>query len=104
MLGVTATRVRQRAAEGSLYAKRLSGGWQFPAMQFPGGRELPGWSTVAKAIPQSAPLVAVDAALHGPAIQLEYAGTARSPLDWLASGGDAELAAQAVHDALTRLP
>ena len=104
LLGVTPARVRQRAAEGSLLARRQSDGWHFPSLQFPEGRELDGWSAVARSIPAGVPLVTIDRTLHASQPQLEIDGRTVSPMEWLSQGGDQHRAAQAVADSLTRLP
>ncbi len=104
MLGVTAARVRQRCAAGSLLAQRRSDGWHLPAFQFPDGREPRGWSTVAQAIPSGVPLLLVERVLTSPAPRLVQGDEALAPFEWLAQGGDPGIAATAVDEALNRLP
>lgn len=104
MLGVTATRVRQRCAAGTLLAQRRSDGWHLPSFQFPDGRELPGWSIVARAIPAGAPLTLVERVLTTPAARLQVEGELLAPFEWLAQGGDPGAAAAAVDDGINRLP
>lgn len=103
LLGVSTARVRQRAAERSLIARRQSRGWHFPTLQFPDGRELAGWATVARQIPSDVPLLLVERALRDPQPHLEIEGIPVSVLEWLTQGGDAERAATAVSDDLTRM-
>lgn len=104
MLGVTPARVRQRCAAGTLLAQRRSDGWRLPLFQFPDERELPGWSSVAPAIPAGTPLLVVERVLTSPAMRLRVDGEELAPFEWLAQGGDPDLAAAAVSDALNRLP
>ena len=104
MLGVTAARVRQRCAAGTLLAQRRSDGWRLPRFQFPDGREPHGWSTVARAIPPGTPLLLAERVLTSPSPRLRLDGEALAPLEWLAQGGDPAPAAAAVDDGLNRLP
>lgn len=103
-LGVTPARVRQRCAAGTLLAQRRSDGWRLPSFQFPDGRELPGWSIVAAAIPAGTLLALVERVLTSPAMRLRVDDEELAPFEWLAQGGDPALAAAAVDDALNRLP
>ncbi|PRI12032.1 hypothetical protein [Leucobacter massiliensis] len=103
-LGVTPARVRQRCAAGTLLAQRRSDGWHLPRFQFPEGRELPGWSAVAAAVPPGAPLLLVERVLSSPSPRMRVEGEELAPLEWLAQGGDPAVAAAAVDDALNRLP
>lgn len=104
MIGVTPARVRQRCAARTLLAQRRSDGWRLPSFQFLDGRELPGWSEVAAAIPAGTPLSLVERVLTSPAMRLRVDGEELAPFEWLAQGGDPALAAAAVDDALNRLP
>ncbi|MBK0418006.1 hypothetical protein JD276_03020 [Leucobacter sp. CSA1] len=103
-LGVTPARVRQRCAEGTLLAQRRSDGWHLPLFQFPEGREVRGWASVARSIPQGTPLLLVERVLTSPSPRLATDEEELAPLEWLAQGGDPSLAAAAVDDALNRLP
>lgn len=104
LLGVTAARVRQRCAAGTLLAQRRSDGWHLPRFQFPEDRELRGWGTVARVIPHGTPLLLAERVLTSPEARLRIDDEEVAPLEWLAQGGDPELAAAAVDDALNRLP
>lgn len=104
ILGVTAARVRQRCTDGSLLAQRQSGGWRISALQFPGGRPLHGWAHVAPAIPSDTPLTVVERALNSPSMRLHMDDEELTPAQWLSRGGDPALAADALSDALDRLP
>lgn len=102
-LGVTTTRVRQRAAEGSLIARRLSDGWRFPTFQFTEDGELPGWSTVARAVVPGTPLTLAHDALTRPTSLLVIGGHGVSVAEWLLAGGDLEQAATAFDTLLNRI-
>ncbi|MGW9020810.1 hypothetical protein ACWGOE_04945 [Leucobacter chromiiresistens] len=104
LLGVTPARVRQRCAAGTLLAQRRSDGWHLPRFQFPEDREVPGWATVAAAIPHGTPLLFAERVLTSPAPALVSDGEELAPFEWLAQGGDPAAAAAAVDDALHRLP
>lgn len=104
MLGVTTARVRQRCAAGTLLAQRRTDGWRLPRFQFPEGREPLGWSTVARSIPAGSPLLLTERVLTSPSSRLRIDGEALAPFEWLAQGGNPEAAAEAVDDALNRLP
>jgi len=109
LLEVTPGRIRQRAADRSLYSIQVEGKARFPAFQFlslaPGlaasRRELPGWSEIAPAIPEHAHPLAVEHVLHHVSEELEVDDELVSPADWLASGGSAAEAADVIAQALT---
>ncbi|UOQ58507.1 hypothetical protein MUN78_06670 [Leucobacter allii] len=104
ILGVSAARVRQRAAEGSLIARRTRAGWVFPALQFPERREFPGWASVARAFPPGTPLLLVERILTRPSPHLVIDDEELSPFEWLEHGGDPEAVAAVVDAALHRVP
>ena len=102
-LGVTPTRVRQRAAEGTLIARRLSDGWRFPSFQFTAQGELPGWNRVATAVSPGTPLTLINEALHTPSSLLNYRGEDSSVAHWLLQGGDIPRAAEVMDILLNRM-
>ncbi len=104
LLGVTTARIRQRCAAGTLFAWRLRDGWHLPTFQFPDGRELRGWATVAPAIAPGTPFIVAERVLTTPSPRLVVEGEYLAPFEWLAQGGAPETAAAAVDDALNRLP
>lgn len=104
MLEVTAARIRQRCAAGTLIAQRRRDGWHLPRFQFPGDRELPGWSTIAQAIPVGTHLLAVERGLTTPMSRLQLDGADATIFAWLASGGEPGVASAALYDDLTLLP
>lgn len=98
LLGVGESRVRQRAAEGSLFAIRARRPLRFPAFQFTDGAELPGWADIAPLFPNDEHPAVVERFMVSPAVDLEIDGDSVSPRDWLLSGGDpAEVAALVNH-------
>jgi excisionase family DNA binding protein len=88
-LHVTRARVRQRAAERTLYALRDGDEWRFPRWQFDEqGRPLHGIKEVVPALPLGIHPIAVWRFLSEPSPDLEILDTAVSPLQWLRGGGD----------------
>ncbi len=90
-LGVTPSRVRQRALERTLYGLRDDGEWRFPSWQFDAsGVLIRGLSAVFPLIPRSLHPIAVHRFLSEPSPDLELNDEPVSPLAWLASGGSPE--------------
>ena len=96
-LGVDASRVRHRLAEGSLYGIRLRSGWRLPAFQFDcDGALVPGIDDVLRLVPDDLHPVALWSWLETPSAELFLGGRPVTPLRWLRTGGDpAALAALA---------
>jgi hypothetical protein len=92
-LGVSASRVRQRAIERTLYAIRNGGAWLFPTWQFDPdtGHEVLGLASVIPSIPRTLHPVSVFRFLDEPSPDLEIDDIPTSPLRWLATGGDPAL-------------
>lgn len=96
MLGVGASRVRQRVAEGSLYAVSVGRERRFPAFQFDGRSVVSGMGEVLAAIPADLHPIEVESWLSSPNPDLEvqsgdgYAAGVLSPREWLISGGPAD--------------
>jgi hypothetical protein len=95
-LGVSATRVRQRAIERTLYAIRNGDVWRFPTWQFDAdtGHEVLGLASVIPSIPRTLHPIAVFRFLDEPSPDLEIDDAPTSPLRWLATGGDPALVAE----------
>lgn len=84
-LKVRADNIRQQAQRGSLYAVGQVGGQKaFPRWQFTDGGTLPGLRAVLAVIPASFHPLDVEAVMTEPDDSLGD----RSPVDWLATGGD----------------
>jgi hypothetical protein len=95
MLEVGASRVRQRVADGSLYAVSVGRERRFPAFQFLGRNLVPGIGEVLKAMPEDLHPLEVESWLTGPDPDLRIEGSddfgeALSPLEWLTSGGSVD--------------
>lgn len=96
MLGVGASRVRQRVADGSLYAIDVGRERRFPAFQFYGRTLVPGIGEVLKALPDDLHPLEVEDWLTNPDPDLTMDGSdgetseALSPREWLISGGSVD--------------
>jgi hypothetical protein len=89
-LKVSATRIRQRAVERTLYAIRDGGEWRFPGWQFDpqAGQEIPGLAAVIPSFSPHLHPIAVYRFLTEPSPDLEIEDQAMSPISWLSTGGD----------------
>lgn len=89
-LGVSPSRVRQLIAERPLLSVRVSGRRLLPAWQFTeDGILLPGLADVLASLPADSDPLAVQQRLHSPDVDLaNQDAQPRSPLQWLADGGD----------------
>lgn len=99
LLGVSESRIRQRAAARTLYAVKSGSTLRFPGFQFAGGAELPNWEQVAPHFPSDAHPVAIERFMGAPHPDLDVDGAPVSPSDWLLTGGPASTVADAVDDA-----
>ena len=100
LLGVKASRVRQRIGERSLYALDTPGGRVFPRFQFHDAGVIPGLAAVLDALGPDAHPVGVARVLLRPTedLESELIDAPVSPRDWLIAG----LPVRAVVDLLTR--
>ena len=90
-LGVTSTRIRQRALERTLYGIRDRDEWRFPGWQFDdSGRPIRGLGAVFPVMSRDLHPIAVFRFLSEPSPDLEIDENPVSPLAWLATGGDPE--------------
>lgn len=89
-LGVSESRVRHQAADGTLLAVRVGRGLRFPAFQFDAaGRPLPGLRAVLASAPKTWPPAQVAAFITTPQRELAMRGEQPvTPAAWLAAGGD----------------
>jgi hypothetical protein len=89
-LKVSATRIRQRAVQRTLYAIRDGGEWRYPRWQFDpeAGREIPGLADVLPSLSPRLHPIAVYRFLTEPSPDLELDDQPVSPISWLATGGD----------------
>lgn len=102
LLGVSPGRIRQRAADRSLYSFQRKSHLYFPACQFTPDGELPGWSDLAQRIPARVVPVVLDTVMHLPSSELMINGERLSPRDWLEHGEPAA-AVSGVFDIAFRL-
>src|SRR5207302_900754 len=95
LLGVDASRVRQRLAAHTLYGLKVGRSWLLPRYQFDGERIIPGVEKVFSRLRSDLHPIAVYTWFTSPDPDLiEGVGQAPvSPRDWLRSGGDAGLVA-----------
>ena len=100
MLGVDASRVRQRLREGSLCGVEYEGEWHLPKFQFERRKVLPGLATVLGAVPSGANALEVAAWILSPNIDLvaDEAERPLSPRAWLLRGGSPERVAALARD------
>lgn len=92
MLGVDAGRIRHRVSDRSLYAFKVGRQLRLPRWQFTSGtpREaLPGLRTVLAAVDDDASPVELARFVSTPQADLDLAGTAVTPRDWLLAGRSA---------------
>lgn len=92
LLGVSQGRVRQRIAEGTLYAIRAGKERRLPRFQFDGDGEVPNVGEVMREVPADAHPVSVERWFTEPEpeLSLSEGEEGASPRDWLISGGSPE--------------
>ncbi|MEP7020129.1 MAG: hypothetical protein ABI808_05725 [Pseudonocardiales bacterium] len=90
-LHVTRARAQQMITKGELWAIRVDGRWQLPAMQFDQDGRIPGLPGVLAAMRANSrhPLI-VRAFLTTRQPELHVDDEPGTPIDWLAHGGDPE--------------
>ncbi len=99
-LRVSPGRIRQRAADRTLYAIRDTR-LLFPTFQFTDHGELPGWAHIAPHIPEDTYPVAVVRFMTTPQPDLDRHKQQLSPVQWLTDGGDVDELAGLVDDTFT---
>jgi len=95
-IGVDASRVRHRLADGRLAGWKDRGGWRLPAWQFTNTEVLPGLATVLAAAPEDLPPLVVAGFMTTPQPDLPVGGDPSTPRDWLLAGGDPDPVARLV--------
>jgi excisionase family DNA binding protein len=88
LLGVHASRVRHRIADGAVHAVRVGRANRLPAWQFNDGHLLSGLSAVLGALPAGLHPLEVEGFFMTPQPELSIGGTVRSSRDWLIAAGD----------------
>jgi hypothetical protein len=86
-IGVSRSRMQQMISARHVWAVRQRTRWVLPAVQFDGEGLLPGWATVARALPESAHPLEILGFMTTPQPELELRGQPQSVRDWLRSGG-----------------
>lgn len=97
-LGISDSRVRQRAAARQLYGLRVGGEWRFPSWQFMEHGMVPGLDRVLPRLAPTLHPLSVSGFLSTPQPELVIGARAVTPLRWLATGGDAEPVAELAAD------
>jgi len=95
-VGVDASRVRHRLADGGLTGWKDRGGWQLPVWQFTNDDVLPGLEVVLAAVPDDQPPLVVAGFMTTPQHDLPTAGEPTTPRDWLLAGRDPAAVARLV--------
>ncbi len=94
VLGVDASRVRHRMADGALYGIRIGRRRVLPTWQFDQDRPLPGLREVLASLPASLHPLEVAGFMTTPQPELEVGGQPASPQQWLAGGGSPQAVAE----------
>jgi hypothetical protein len=94
MLGIDRSRVSRRITGKVLWAFDLHGNRRIPRWQFLGDGLLPGLAVIVPAIPRDATAMALDVFMRTPQPDFDD----RSPIEYLAAGGDPALVADFVDD------
>ena len=93
LLDVDESRIRQRLQERSLYGLKVGRSWRLPRFQFAGSGPIPGIDVVIRRLSSNLHPVAVWRWFTTASPDLVLDGEACSPVDWLLTGGDANLVA-----------
>jgi hypothetical protein len=97
ILGVDRSRISRRITGNALWAFDLRGNRRIPRWQFLDGKPLPGLDVIVPAIPRDATPAVLDAFMHTPQPDFDD----RTPIEYLAAGGNPTLVAEFIED-LTR--
>ncbi|QTJ64409.1 DNA-binding protein [Rhodococcus sp. ZPP] len=96
LLGVSTSRIRQRAGTGSVWTIKVGNKLLLPAVQFTGAAMVPNLDRILTALPDGLHPLALERALTDPRADLALDGRPVSVIDWLASGGDVETALEVI--------
>lgn len=94
MIGVDRSRISHRLSAGQLYALTIGGRRRIPTWQLYNGRELPGLGAVVAAIAPGMHPASVEGVMTTPQDELD----GRTPVEHLASGGNAAKVADLIAD------
>lgn len=96
LLGVSTSRIRQRAGAGSVWAIKVGNKLLLPAVQFTGAAMVPNLDRILTALPDGLHPLAFERSLTDPRVDLTLDGRPASVIDWLTSGGDVETALEVI--------
>lgn len=96
LLGVSTSRIRQRAAAGSVWAIKVGNKLLLPAVQFTGEAMVPNLDRILTLLPDGLHPLALERALADPRADLLLDGGPVSVIEWLTSGGDVDTALEIV--------
>jgi len=95
-LGVSTSRVRQRAGDRSLWAMKRAHRLLLPAIQFTDSGQLPGLDAVLAALPEDVHPLSVLGLLTTPQPDLRLDNVEVPIIEWLTAGGEAQRALDVV--------
>ncbi|MFD9665816.1 DNA-binding protein [Rhodococcus sp. NPDC059968] len=96
LLGVSTSRIRQRAGAGSVWAIKVGNKLLLPAVQFTGEAMVPNLDRLLTMLPDGLHPLALERALTDPRADLMLDGGPVSVIGWLTSGGDVESAQEII--------
>ncbi|MDH6283903.1 hypothetical protein M2284_001524 [Rhodococcus sp. LBL1] len=99
-LGVSTSRVRQRAGDRSLWAIKRAHRLLLPAIQFTASGQVPGLDAVLAALPEDVHPLSVLGLLTTPQPDLRLENVEVPIIEWLTAGGDTRQALDVVEAAL----
>ncbi|MBN9611693.1 MAG: hypothetical protein BGO26_05320 [Actinobacteria bacterium 69-20] len=86
-IGVSRSRMQQMIAARDVWALRQGSRWLLPAIQFDEDALISGWSTFARAFPESAHPLEILGLLTSAQPELHVGGRPQTVIDWLRGGG-----------------
>lgn len=95
-LGVSTSRVRQRAGDRSLWAIKVGHRLLLPELQFTDRGQIPGLDAVLTALPHDLHPLSIHGLLTTPQSDLRIDGTEISIVEWLTGGGALDAAREVV--------
>jgi len=96
LLGVSTSRIRQRAAAGSVWSIKVGNKLLLPAVQFNGEEMVPNLDRILTMLPDGLHPLALERALTDPRADLMLDASPVSVIDWLTSGGDVKTALEVI--------
>lgn len=96
-LRVSASRIRQKLAEGTLRGIKINNTWRVYAFLVPMGEQVPSLDQVLKALPQNVQVLALRHFLNTPDPDLSINDQNVSPTEWLLFGQDPARVVELAH-------